>query len=507
MKKNKVIKAGGIAEDEKNKNIKPPETIFQLIKTMIVGIFRNLPKMVIWMLIRAAVSFAIVLFINAYVIAYINEGTTGSIPRESPWFYLLNLASNRSSFNILSFLVFFVISSLYTRIRTKGLKTFFTDLFQTFAWTVKSLDAAGKAAIPILLIFTGIAFYARIFTENRYVFLTLAVGVFLLYTMRDGNMTMMTLKLAWSDMQRLFASGKPKKPLNVGAVAIAIFGIFTGILILVFIPFNMQAALYIAGGLLIALGILVAFRKVKPSSAMFILGTFALGYTMYLLKTAVIADDGGWQELGGNMDSFLASGQGKDVIRTGTKPGFFASVGSFLGGLLSSGASVVTGAYDYTAEKAGEAYNAATSYVYENYQAASEFVLQTYDKIADKVSEAYDDASKFVSETYEKVSEFAAETYEKVSEIASETYEKVSEFASETYEKASNFAAETYESIVENLNYAGTFTKEFFKAVGSDFAEAGRDIADFATKAYNTASDVLGGIADFASDAWNDPSI
>ncbi len=520
--------------------IKPPETLFQFIKTLVVGVIKSLPKTVIWALLRSVVSFGIVMVVNAYVIAYINEGVSGTVPRESPWFYLLNLYDNKPAFNALCFVFFYVVTALYSRIRSRGFKAFFIDLFQSFAWTVKSLDSAGKAAVPLLLIFMGLAFYARIFTENKYLFLTMAIGLFLMYTLQEKNTLMVVSKLTWSDLQRWFSRSKQRKPLNTGIVSVATFGVFLGILVLNFIPFDKQLIPYIGGGLLVVLGFFLVFRKINPKTAMFILGAAVIGYLMYRLKLTVLADDGGYQELGGTMDSFLSSGQGQDVIATGQKPGFFGAVGSFLGGLFSSGAQIVSdvadasvqtvsNAYDYTKQTVSDAYDYTKQTVSDTYDAAKEVVTDAYDKAKEVVtdayntvtetvvdtyeaakevvSDAYDTAKEVVTDTYEAAKEVVTDTYEAAKEVVSDTYEAAKEVVSDAYDSASEFVSETYDWVADEAKWAADFTGDFLTGVGNDFVGAYNDISNFAGKAYDAVSDLAGGVSDFVKDAWDNPQI
>jgi len=320
-----------------------PRTTFQLIKMIVVGSIKNIHKIILGLVVRSIISFLLVIFINFYAIAMKNEGTNLQLRPENPWYYLLNLGKNQVAFSALCFFFFYVISLLYERIRGQGIKRFLRDMIEIPTWTVKSINQAGKHALPIFLTTTGIALILSLFNNNIYVFMTFAVGLFLSYTAQTRNMTTLFASVLWSDMQRLFKPKANKKPANTGIISLGILGAFLGTTLLIFLPKQPYVPLIMCVILVIA-GFLLSRKSITGHFAMFVLGFAISSIAMLVLTRKALADDLGWKEQGGTVKSYFKSPGAFTLVSSGVKPGMLATAGSLLGGLLGSGYNAIKSA-------------------------------------------------------------------------------------------------------------------------------------------------------------------
>ncbi len=319
----------------------PPEleatqTTLGLVRLMFVSAFKNMPKMIKGMLIQGAIAFLIVFFINFYAIAIKNEGFSMSLPESSPWYPLLNLGDNQAAFSALSFLFMFVLSTLWGRIRGHGVKQFFKEIFSVPGWTAQSLRETGRFSLPVLTVSSGLMLLTSLFIENRYLYVTFAIGLFFAYAAGNADFSMLLFRAVWSDLQRLFRRGRPATPAHTGSIALTMLGFMAGSILLFYLP-RQPVLPTVLGALLIIVGILLFRRKITPQTAVFILGLATVYTLLSELNVQVLADDGGWQEGGGTLSSYARSPGAAAVVKTGVQPGLLGTLGSMLGSIFSTG--------------------------------------------------------------------------------------------------------------------------------------------------------------------------
>jgi hypothetical protein len=319
----------------------PPEleatqTTLGLVRLMFVSAFKNMPKMIKGMLIQGAIAFLIVFFINFYAIAIKNEGFSMSLPESSPWYPLLNLGDNQAAFSALSFLFMFVLSTLWGRIRGHGVKQFFKEIFSVPGWTAQSLRETGRFSLPVLTVSSGLMLLTSLFIENRYLYVTFAIGLFFAYAAGNADFSMLLFRAVWSDLQRLFRRGRPATPAHTGSIALTMLGFMAGSILLFYLP-RQPVLPTVLGALLIIVGILLFRRKITPQTAVFILGLATVYTLLSELNVQVLADDGGWQEGGGTLSSYARSPGAAAVMKTGVQPGLLGTLGSMLGSIFSTG--------------------------------------------------------------------------------------------------------------------------------------------------------------------------
>ncbi len=312
------------------------QTTFGLIRLMVVSAFRNLPQMIKGMLIQGGLSFLIVFGINFYAMAIKNEGFGMSLPVESPWYPLLNIGDNQAAFSALSFLSMFILSTLWGRIRGRGVKPFFQELFGVPGWTAQSLRETGRFSLPVLVISSGLMLFTSLFIQNRYLYITFAIGLFFSYAAGQTDFSMLLFRAIWSDLQRLFRHGRPVQPAHTGSIALTMLGFILGSILLVYLP-RQPVLPVVIGSLFVIVGILLFRRKISPQTAVFLLGLATVYAIASELDIRILADDGGWQEGGGTLSSYARSPGAAEVVKTGVRPGILGTMGSMLGSIFSSG--------------------------------------------------------------------------------------------------------------------------------------------------------------------------
>lgn len=333
----------GMQQQNMNMENQGPRTTFGLLKKIVVNFFKNIHKVILGLAVRSVISFLLVMFINFYAIAMKNEGTNLQLQPGHPWYYLLNLSNNKAAFSALCFFLFYVISLLFERIRGQGIKRFLKDLVEIPVWTAKSINAAGKLALPVFLTTAGIGLLFSFFNKNTYIFMTFAVGLFLSYTAQNRNLTTLFAGVLWSDMQRIFKPKGNRTPANTGAISLGIFGGFLGIGLLIFLPGQPYVPL-ILSLIFLVLAFLLSRRRVSIHSAMFVLGFAFSGITLLALTRKAMADDLGWKEQGGTVKSYFKSPGAFTVVNSGVKPGLLATAGNFIGGIFGTGYNLIKGA-------------------------------------------------------------------------------------------------------------------------------------------------------------------
>jgi hypothetical protein len=323
--------------------ISPTQSTWGLIRLMVVSAFRNLPRMLRGMLIQGAIAFLLVFILNFYAVAIKNEGVSLSLSPDDPWYPLLNLGDNQAAFSALSFLAMFVLSTLWGRIRGRGLKQFFKDLISIPGWTARSLRESGRQALPVLVISSGLMLFTSLFIHNRYLYVTLAVGLFFAYAAGESDFMMLLFRAVWSDLQRLFRRKRPAQPAPAGPVALTMLGFMLSSILMIRLA-GRPALPLVVGALLIIVGILLLRRKISPQTAVFILGLAFFSVLASRFDYHVFADDGGWQEGGGTLTSYVRSPGAASVIKTGVRPGLLGTLGSMLGSVFSAGYNAAAGA-------------------------------------------------------------------------------------------------------------------------------------------------------------------
>ncbi|NJD02872.1 MAG: hypothetical protein FIA99_09845 [Ruminiclostridium sp.] len=120
------------------------------------------------------------------------------------------------------------------------------------------------------------------------------------------------------------------KTVNHGIVSVLVLGLMLGLILSALIPLKPYGEIF-AAALCIAGVLLLLKKKLTPGAAMWALSLLA--FQAVLLKvTGVYADDGGWQEAGGTLGTWLRSPGAGTAVAMGLPPALSSLLGALLGG-------------------------------------------------------------------------------------------------------------------------------------------------------------------------------
>lgn len=536
MKKSKV------ANPKADKTPKTPETTFQLLVFMIKNMIKNLPKMGLKMILRAlivpALTFVAIMLLNIYLVADVNEGYGNAIPPTSPVYDLLNIQGNRGGFAMLSFLTVFWLRSLYSTIRAKKFKKFFGDLFTAPAWGIHCFDKSSIAFYGFFFSF-GLMSLTGHLNENFYVYIVFILILYLAFSSKDEGMLTFVAKLVYSDIQRIFRKGKPKKSLNTATVGVIFLGAMAASLVLAFVP-DQYKFLYsiVIPVVVLALLIIVKFNLINKKTASVFFIVALVNYVYFMISGHVLADDGGKSEAGGTWRQWFNSPGSGTIVRTGVRPGLLGILGGYLSsaatatwdGLSSFGTKVKDEAtywggvvketvVETAKDIGGTVVHVVKRGAEELYETGEAFCEGVYDLATDSnlrnewirlmgedLGNMYDSASEFAGDLYDGASQLADDFVTVMSDddmrqafidgVADDLYNGANnalDWTSQALENAWN----NPESIVDGLSDAASATGNFLSNVWDGFSDTMND----PEKVYQAIKDMVG--ADNFSNSWD----
>jgi len=318
---------------KKEKKESKPLSILGLLVSIIKGVIKSIPKMWKSILIRSIISFLVVTGFSIYSIAVKNEGI-GLIKLNSGkfWSDAVNTGGNETAFNVMSFILTYVITLIFSRIRNGGIKKFFKDVFGTIPWTKKCVTESKNIVGPLMFFSMGLVMILGIFAKNNLMFITLAITIFFEYASREKSLVFAVALAFWNDFHRVFKRKKGIQPINKEYVGTITFSLFLGMIILALIPINRARIISIILMIVfIALAVLLTYNKISKKavkSAMFFI-VFAL--MTQRLTGIVFADNGGWSEGGKSVTTYVGSAGSVGVFITSAVSGLFSVAGGLLG--------------------------------------------------------------------------------------------------------------------------------------------------------------------------------
>ncbi|NDL67796.1 hypothetical protein [Anaerotalea alkaliphila] len=316
---------------------KAPESTLQLLVLVAVSFVKNLPKTIARLGIKSVLIFLFIYLLNIYMVAEVNDGFGSQIPPGDPRYFLINQLSNRAGFAALSFVSMFVLSTALAQIKYKGIKGFLGGIATAPVWMGVSLQ---KSKIAFYTFFFGLGVFSVLgyFHVNTYLFLAVALGLFLVLAEKEEGMAQLTGRLLWSDFQRVFRRRKERVQANPHTIGVFFLAGIAAMLLLMLVPLGSRK---LAGSLLPAFSLLVVvavrFKLLTRKAAVWLFLFGLLNLVTYGLTGSVLADDGGKWEGGGTWRSWYNSPGAAEVRRSGVRPGLLGA----LGGLLSSAVSTV----------------------------------------------------------------------------------------------------------------------------------------------------------------------
>ncbi len=284
-------------------------------------------KISVYHVLMMAVVFLTIFAMNLYLIVFVNDGFA-SAPRNR-LYYVTALPGTRITVTIFWLVVVTLLTGLGARIRRYGWRRFGYDLVQAPAWLYACVELAGKGwAFPFLL-GAGAALALSLPIQNQFTLLAIAAMAFLSFTaqLRSGLLYFSVLAAA-----EIYKKRK-EQHLNLGALSIAIFGLFVGLLVSYFLPFKPYSALILMA-LFFAGAALIRTGRLGSNAVACMLIVFA--WRLFLFRTLnSLAHDGGWYEGGGNLRDWGQSPGAAEATAQGIVPSFLGSLWSLFSSIGS----------------------------------------------------------------------------------------------------------------------------------------------------------------------------
>jgi hypothetical protein len=301
---------------------KPPESLLDLL----VLILRNMFKRFIVKLLFSFITLVFVWVIHTYLLVGPNGGfDLGSNPILNT---ILALRGRMASGTLFWGLLFGLLSMVIARTWQTGLEATIKNIVSMPRWLLESFRRAGRASWPLLLGNAAAALVLGTILNNRLVSLLLVFASLGALVAQNTSFPGVVLRLGWADTERLLK--RKSSSYNPGWTAPAVAGLGLGFLSAVILPFVPYCGLGGAFVLLAVTGLLVFLLIAQPRVGALLLVLFL---ALFILIMPVLADDGGWQEAGGTLLSWLQSQGAVQAIVMGLPP---ALASSFLGWLAAT---------------------------------------------------------------------------------------------------------------------------------------------------------------------------
>ncbi len=304
-----------------------PQSLRDLFVFLAKVLVNNAPKI----LLQAVVVGIIVWIAHAYFLIVVNNGYL----KVGSWAANI-VALDLHNFNNVPYATFLwaVIGwslsfLIFNRMIGKGPLNYAKDLFYTPLFISKGFQQnSGRVSFALFFCTAAVSLVANVLLDNIYLSAVIALALIIALTARFEGLSLLILKLGYSDLQKLFSRGKPARPLNEALLLVIICSIIFGILFLLILPFKPYSA-YLAAGLFLGAGIVFIARPKTSMTNVFLVLFFTA--TIYLLFTeGVLAHDGGWDEYGRNFGNWWRGAGRNEALAAGNRPAVGAIVASIL---------------------------------------------------------------------------------------------------------------------------------------------------------------------------------
>ncbi|MFC1925637.1 hypothetical protein ACFLW2_02955 [Chloroflexota bacterium] len=303
-----------------------PQTLAQLF----LLILRQMPKTMLKRLPLMIVLAIGVWALHTYLLVVVNEGFA---PGTNPILdEVLVLKDSRTITGTLFWIAVGIIVPLtLMKMYRLGLGKFTSQLSSTPSWMADSYSRAGLPALSLLLGGGAVALLLGTLVGNWLLSFLVAFGIFVtLKTWREGFIYVIA-RLGWSDWQRWFRQGKLKSDLHYTRASVSMSGLTLGFVVagvLSLLPLSPWPGLGITAVLVVAV---LLSRQRQPGAAAGILLLVGCSiFSLFMATQLAHADDGGWQEAGGNFGDWI----GSEGAVLAMMMGLPAAIGVLLGGLF-----------------------------------------------------------------------------------------------------------------------------------------------------------------------------
>jgi hypothetical protein len=396
MKKRKNKEEKSTKSQEINKNQKEkseaPKNLLHLIFIIIKGMFKNIPRMLIYFAVIGVISF----LVHTYLVIYPNggywPGTNSTLDQ------ILTLPGNKVRGTAFWTILLYLITSIFMKMRMIGVGEFFKGIFKGPVRVGKSaLGKSGKffsffgGATAILLLL------GQYLIKNSAISITLIIGAVLAIITFRYSMSYLFLRVGYKDFTSIFKKNKDFDDIYFDAYQLAVI---VSMLLFIYLPAKPYSVFGIC-----ALGLFMIFyKKFKKSNKMasniVLFGLIGLNLGI-LLTLKAYGDDGGVAEAGGFIPWITSPG-----AFTAVTIGLPSAIGSAVGGLVGIATAPIIDLQEYinsgeAAEDLEDLVEDASDYIDELSEDAADFIDEVQDYIEDNLSDDEYDVIDVLDDIYD----------------------------------------------------------------------------------------------------------
>ncbi|HCX02852.1 MAG TPA: hypothetical protein DHM42_00075 [Clostridiales bacterium] len=396
MKKRKNKEEKSTKSQEINKNQKEkseaPKNLLHLIFIIIKGMFKNIPRMLIYFAVIGVISF----LVHTYLVIYPNggywPGTNSTLDQ------ILTLPGNKVRGTAFWTILLYLITSIFMKMRMIGVGEFFKGIFKGPVRVGKSaLGKSGKffsffgGATAILLLL------GQYLIKNSAISITLIIGAVLAIITFRYSMSYLFLRVGYKDFTSIFKKNKDFDDIYFDAYQLAVI---VSMLLFIYLPAKPYSVFGIC-----ALGLFMIFyKKFKKSNKMAsnIVLFSLIGLNLGILLTLkAYGDDGGVAEAGGFIPWITSPG-----AFTAVTIGLPSAIGSAVGGLVGIATAPIIDLQEYinsgeAAEDLEDLVEDASDYIDELSEDAADFIDEVQDYIEDNLSDDEYDVIDVLDDIYD----------------------------------------------------------------------------------------------------------
>ncbi|ANV92179.1 hypothetical protein [Picosynechococcus sp. PCC 8807] len=320
-----------MAASSNGQSQRAPKTLVQLLGWLLKAFLQALPRQIVVGVIVGGVMW----LVHTFLLVGVNEGFN---PTTNPWLGSVLVISDQ----LVPGTLFWLFSGILVGHLFRGtLGNYLKGIGQLPQICVDVGQQASQFQSPFPWVGLAVAIAFSTFLGNLLVSIQIALFA-LAAVCEPQHLLRLAAQLGWQDAHRLFRHQSPPA-LSQVTLQTLLAGLMVGYLIaaICFWFFGGIPQLLFLGAIAIAL-VLIFRNNQPPSTQTLILLSLSLVGFYVAHGIPVLADDCGWQEAGGSLDRWLASGP--CVITTATL-GFPAAGGFWTGWILGNLPSIPTVIY------------------------------------------------------------------------------------------------------------------------------------------------------------------
>ncbi|WP_024546546.1 hypothetical protein [Picosynechococcus sp. NKBG15041c] len=276
----------------------PPQTLIQLLGWLLKAFLQALPRQIV----TGAIVCGVMWLVHTFLLVGVNEGFN---PTSNPWLRSVLVLSNQ----VVPGTLFWLLGGILAGHLFRGtLGKYLQSLGQLPQVCLDVVQQASHFQTPFPWVGLALAIAFTTFFGNLLVSLQIALFT-LAAVCEPQHFLRLATQLGWRDAHRLFRHHEPSGDLSPVTVQTLLAGITAGRLVaaVLFWFFGGIPQLLFLGAIAIALVLIFRNNQPPPTQALLLLCLSLVGF--YVAHgIPVLADDCGWQEAGGTLGRWFASG-------------------------------------------------------------------------------------------------------------------------------------------------------------------------------------------------------